>query len=117
MPDIAGHEVEPVVQRGRRDLKIRVGQDPSLAREAGVNLSERAGDGSIVRQHRDSDQHSAVDVLEMPLALGRSTGSLEQLSDHDRTRELIRAGDGGQPAEVRRRRLALKNFRNRVGVE
>lgn len=53
MPNVAGHHLQPVVDRGRGDLQVGVGKPPPVAIEPRLNFTENPGDGHVVGKHRD----------------------------------------------------------------
>ena len=69
MPDVSSHEVEAVVDRGRSDLKVRVGKPAAFSCQFRLDLAEDAGDRDIVRENSYGREDASIDVLEMPFTI------------------------------------------------
>ena len=65
MPDVSGHEVEAVVDRGRGDLKVRVGKPAAFPSKSRLDLAEDTRDRDIVGKNGQGRQDPRIDVLQI----------------------------------------------------
>jgi hypothetical protein len=115
--EIAGDELEVVVNRRRGDLKIRVRQHPLGRFQLRLKSPVHPRNLDIVRENRQSGQHACLDVAQVSRSVGRTTRPLEQFADHDCARELFGTGDGTEPPNVPRQWAAAQHLRDRARVE
>jgi hypothetical protein len=63
MPDVACYELEVVIEGGRSDLYIGVGEDVAALLKMSAYLAEHASDGDVVRKGGYRWENTFLDVL------------------------------------------------------
>ena len=64
--EVAGDELEVVMECRGGNLEIGVGQDPTLVLEVGLDSSVDPGDIEIVRDHSEGRKDPGLDVPDVP---------------------------------------------------
>jgi hypothetical protein len=100
MPDVAGYELEVVIESGGRDLQIGVGEDVAALLEMSAYLAEHASDRDVVRKSGDRRENTCLDVLQVAFSGRRAVGSLEELTDRDGAGELVLPGNRLEPIQI-----------------
>lgn len=100
VPQVAGHQFEVVIDRGRCYLDIGIGEDLARFLEPRPDQTEDAGSRNIIGEYRDHGEDALVDHLEMTLPRPGPVGALVEFSDGDRAHELVFAWDSTQPLHV-----------------
>lgn len=115
--EVAGDELEVVMECRGGNLEIGVGQDATLVLEVGLDSSVDPGDIEIVRDHSEGRKDPGLDVPDVPPGVRRTEGPLEQLADNHSARELVGSRDRLEPAHVLGEGLRLQDLGDRVGIE
>jgi hypothetical protein len=117
MAHIAGDKLEAVIECGRRNLEIGIGESRARFLHQGSNPAEYLRDGGVERKYDHSRQHALLDILEMTLLRLGSVGALVEFANGDGTDKLIFARQRANSSEVRRRWRAPQQLGDCVGIE
>ena len=117
VPNVARHQVQPVVDRRGGDLEVGVRKEKPLLLEFSSKLPENPRRRDVEGEDGDRGEHAFFNVLEMALPSRRPEGTLEQLAYAHRTGELVFPGDRSHPLQIGRVRFGPEEFRDRVCVE
>src|ERR1700756_2713553 len=101
MPEISSDELEPMMNRHGRNLQVRVVQGSSGALERSADFSVDASGRDVAREHRDRRENAPFDVVQVTVARGRPERTLVELAHGYGARELLLAGDRGDPGNIR----------------
>jgi hypothetical protein len=93
MTEVAGDELEVMMECRGGDLEIGVGQDTTLIFEVGLDSSVDPGDIEIVRDHSERRKDPGLDVPDVPCGVWRAEGPFEKLADDHSARELVGSRD------------------------
>lgn len=117
VPNVAGDEVEVVVQGGRSDLEICFGESAASIGQTSGKLPVHLGDLDVERQDRHRWKDAVTNHREVALMGRGAMGTEDQLADRDGAGELLVARDGAEPSDVRRVGTSPERFADGVGVE
>jgi hypothetical protein len=115
--DVAGHQLETMVNRGRSDLKVGIFQDLAGTCQSRMNLSIDSCDSRVVGKNRQERQDPIFDIGQMTVPIDRPKGTSIKLAHDDSAGELLGSGNGSQPVEISRRRPLPQDLRNRICVK
>ncbi len=104
MPKIPTDQFQVVIDRRRRNLKIRISKRLPGPLQLGGEQPANLGNGHIIGQYSHSRQDSLPDIEQMALPCRRAEGSSVQFPDNYGACKLTLSGDAPQPFHIGRRR-------------
>jgi hypothetical protein len=117
MADVPRHQLEAMMDRGRGDLQVRIGEQSSLRFELGTHATEDERRRNVVGQDRYGSEHTLLDVSQMSFPMLRTERALVQLADHDGAAELLIPRNAFQPRNVGWQGALAQKLGDRVRVE
>jgi hypothetical protein len=97
---VAGDQLEVVVEGGSGNLKISVIETPAGLFEFRSKSSEHLGYGSVIRKNRCGRENALFDTGQVTFTGRGTVGPVVKLTDRHDADELILARDHLQPAYV-----------------